>query len=344
VAIIDENDDPAAVVDRNFARLHEILKERDQVAAPIEATLSNLNELFVALSDVEATINSGGMDMNTSDANSSMQGVIRRIQLEANRQPLPLRQWLYSIVRESNMVFVRDSRDRFNNVWQSSVVNFCRQAIDNRYPITANSPNDINISDFSRYFGPAGILDNFFNTYLISFVDTSVRPWKLINNAGAQLEITPEVLAYFQRARDIRETFFLGGSGQPSLSFQIMPLQLDAEASQSLIELGDQRVVYQHGPARLSTMVWPPTGGFARARYSIRSLSTGSSSSLAADGPWAWFRLIDKGNIQKTSTQDRFRVKFNIKGLSASYEIRAGSVINPFLSQDLRMMGCPETL
>jgi type VI secretion system protein ImpL len=344
VAIIDENDDPAAVVDRNFARLHEILKERDQVAAPIEATLSNLNELFVALSDVEATINSGGMDMNTSDANSSMQGVIRRIQLEANRQPLPLRQWLYSIVRESNMVFVRDSRDRFNNVWQSSVVNFCRQAIDNRYPITANSPNDINISDFSRYFGPAGILDNFFNTYLISFVDTSVRPWKLINNAGAQLEITPEVLAYFQRAKDIRETFFLGGSGQPSLSFQIMPLQLDAEASQSLIELGDQRVVYQHGPARLSTMVWPPTGGFARARYSIRSLSTGSSSSLAADGPWAWFRLIDKGNVQKTSTQDRFRVKFNIKGLSASYEIRAGSVINPFLSQDLRMMGCPESL
>ncbi len=122
-----------------------------------------------------------------------------------------------------------------------------------------------------------------------------------------------------------------------------MTLGREAAGRQGLMELGDRRVVYQEGAARMSSMVWRPTGGFARARHSIRSLG-GSSSSLAADGPWAWFRLIDKGSIQKTSTQDRFRVKFSIKGLSASYEIRAGSVINPFLNQELRMMGCPESL
>ncbi|WP_102794739.1 type VI secretion system membrane subunit TssM [Bowmanella denitrificans] len=340
---LNQNTDPAALVDRQFARLHEILKERDEVQAPIKATLSNLNELFIALSTVEATINSAAMGLSTNDASSALQGVLRRIQLEANRQPEPLRQWLYSLVRESNMVFVRDARQRFNKVWQSSVASFCRQAIDSRYPIAHNSPDDINISDFSRYFGPSGLLDEFFKTYLAGFIDTSVKPWRLIENAGAKLEVDDTVVDYFEQAADIRQTFFMGGANQPYFNFQIIPLQLDASASQSLIELGDQRLVYQHGPTRLTQMVWPPSGGLERARFSIRSLS-GNSTGIATDGPWAWFRLIDKGNSQATSTRDRFRVTFNAEGLEASYEIKAGSVINPFNKQALRSLGCLDSL
>lgn len=343
-AKLNKNNDPAAVIDRNFARLHEILKERDQVQAPIKITLSNLNELFVALSTVEATINSGGMGDSSASANSQMQGVMRRIQLEANRQPEPLKQWLYSLVRESNMVFLRDSKRRFNQVWQSSVAGFCRDAIGNRYPVLATSPNDMNISDFTRYFGPNGLVDEFFKTYLASFIDTSVKPWRLVDNAGAKLEFSPESLAYFERANDIRRTFFSAGASQPNLTFQVMPLQLDAQASQGLLELGDQRVVYQHGPVRLSRMVWPPTGMSERARFSIRTLSDGNFRTLANDGPWAWFRLLDQGRAQAASTDDRFRVTFDVQGLEATYEIRAESVINPFTGQHLRRMNCPETL
>ncbi|MFT6895915.1 MAG: type VI secretion system protein ImpL [Paraglaciecola sp.] len=343
VAKLDKSADPAAVVDRQFSRLHEILQERDDVPAPIRATLSNLNELFVALSTVEATVIAGAGDQSSSSANSAMQGVMRRVQLEASRQPEPLRHWLNSIVRESNMVFVRDSRDRYNQVWASTVAGFCRQAIGNRYPVAANSTDDINLSDFARYFGPAGLLDEFFNTYLATFVNTRTNPWTLVDNAGAKLEISAQTLAYFERANDIKQTFF-AGSAQPKLSFQIMPLQLDGAASQGLIELGDQRVVYQHGPTRLSRMVWPPTGGFDRARASIRGLSTGASVNISTDGPWSWFRLIDKGSKHNSSTRDKFRLTFEIQGLKATYEIRADSVINPFSSQDLRMMGCPESL
>lgn len=340
---LNANKDPAALVDRQFARLHEILKERDEVQAPIKATLSNLNELFIALSTVEATINSAAMGISTNDASSALQGVIRRIQLEASRQPEPLKQWLNSLVRESNMVFVRDARQRFNQVWRASVAGFCRQAIDSRYPIAPNSPDDINVSDFSRYFGPSGLLEEFFNRYLAGFIDTSVKPWALIENAGAKLEVPDQVVRYFERAADIRQTFFMGGANQPYFSFQITPLQLDASASQSLIEMGDQRLVYQHGPTRLTQMVWPPTGGLERSRFSIRTLS-GNSTGIATDGPWAWFRLIDKGETQATSTRDRFRVSFQSDGLQASYEIKAGSVINPFNKQLMRSLGCLDSL
>ncbi|MBC3766685.1 type VI secretion system membrane subunit TssM [Neptunicella marina] len=344
VANISQNKDPAAVVDRHFARLHEIIKQRDQTPAPITATLSNLNELFLALSAVDATINSGGLGLTTADANSSLQGVMRRIQLEANRQPEPLRHWLYSLVRESNMVLVRNSRERFNQVWQSSVLSFCHQAIGSRYPINPSSANDINLSDFSRFFGPAGLLDDFFKTYLSSFIDTSTNPWSLVNNAGATLEINPQIIAYFERAQRIRQTYFMGNATSPSLSFQVMPIQLDAKASQSLIELGDQRITYQHGPARLTRIVWPPTGGFERARLSVRNLSSQAATNISTDGPWAWFRLMDKGEKHSSSNRDRFRVTFELGGLKAGYEVRADSVYNPFISQDLRLMGCPESL
>jgi type VI secretion system protein ImpL len=347
LATLDNNDDPAAVVDREFARLHEILKERDQQPAPIKTTLSTLNELFLALSTVEATINSGGMDTATSSANSEMQGVMRRIQLEANRQPAPLKKWLYSLVRESNMVNFRDSRQRFNQVWQSTVASFCREAIGNRYPVLASTRDDISIADFSHYFGPDGLLDNFFKTYLATFVDTSVKPWKLVSNAGAKLEISPETLAYFERAHTIRQTFFFGGS--VNLSFQVTTVKLDGSASQAIIELGDQRVVFKHGPPRPQTMKWPPTGGSDRARFSISTLEKENlprrEASIPAEGAWAWFRLISKGNISGSSTRDRFRVTFEAQGLEATFELRTGSSINnPFTSQDLRLMSCPANL
>ena len=156
-----------------------------------------------------------------------------------------------------------------------------------------------------------------FKQYLASFIDTTVRPWRLVDNAGAKLEFSAEILAYFERAHDIRRTFFQGGSNQPNLSFQVMPLQLDAAASQSLLELGDQRLVYQHGPLRLSKMVWPPSGMSDRARFTIKNLNTGNFSSIAADGPWAWFRLIDKGGVNQTTTRDRFRITFDAQGLAS---------------------------
>ena len=58
-------------------------------------------------------------------------------------------------------------------------------------------------------------------------------------------------------------------------------------------------------------------------------------------GAWAWLRLVRKGQLSATTQSDLFNLRLGLSGFSASFELRAGSVDNPF---DLKMFGnfkCP---
>jgi type VI secretion system protein ImpL len=65
------------------------------------------------------------------------------------------------------------------------------------------------------------------------------------------------------------------------------------------------------------------------------------NSSITKDGPWALFRLFDQGTITPGGGPDRFTVTFNVGGHNAAFEIRAGSVFNPFSLKELHKFRCP---
>ena len=69
----------------------------------------------------------------------------------------------------------------------------------------------------------------------------------------------------------------------------------------------------------------------------------GSQPSLSGDGPWAWFRILDRSEVERV-TSDRLVVTFAVAGHQARYEIRASSVVNPFMMKQLQQFRCPEGL
>jgi type VI secretion system protein ImpL len=62
---------------------------------------------------------------------------------------------------------------------------------------------------------------------------------------------------------------------------------------------------------------------------------------LQANGPWALFRLFSQGNLQQAGSADRYTLTFNLGDRQAVFEIRAGSVLNPFAPGVLRDFRCP---
>ena len=62
---------------------------------------------------------------------------------------------------------------------------------------------------------------------------------------------------------------------------------------------------------------------------------------LQATGPWALFRLITKGNLQPSDSPDRYTLGFSVGDRHATFELRAGSVQNPFAAGVLRDFQCP---
>jgi type VI secretion system protein ImpL len=140
-------------------------------------------------------------------------------------------------------------------------------------------------------------------------------------------------------ASRIRDALFASGS-TPSARFEIVPIALDAGATQVLLEVDGQVVTYAHGPQVPVQMQWPGTGP-RQARLSFQP--QGPDTSIVMDGAWAFFRLIDRG-VPASMDRDRFQVTFSAGGHSATFEIRAGSVFNPFTLPELHKFRCPGRL
>ena len=68
-----------------------------------------------------------------------------------------------------------------------------------------------------------------------------------------------------------------------------------------------------------------------------------ASSAVQVSGPWALFRLMDKGRIVTTATSGRVSVEFAFDGRKALLDISSGSQPNPLNSDVLKGFRCPGT-
>jgi type VI secretion system protein ImpL len=218
----------------------------------------------------------------------------------------------------------------------------CQRAVAGRYPFVAGSSNDIPLDDFARLFAPGGLLDTFFNAQLRPFVNTAGPNWKLQPAGDVEPPISPGDLAQFQRAAAIRDLFFGPGGKDPSVRLDITPLSADNVTKQVTIDLGDQQIVYAHGPVRPVTVSWPGTPNrIINARLAFDPPPSSGTPVIQTSGPWALFRLFDHGTLRQTGSADRYNLDFTLGDRSASFEIRAGSVLNPLAPGLLRAFQCP---
>jgi type VI secretion system protein ImpL len=118
---------------------------------------------------------------------------------------------------------------------------------------------------------------------------------------------------------------------------------MDAGVSQFILDIGGQIVDYRHGPSNAQSLQWPSPEGIGRVRLVFVGLE-GKESSVTEEGPWAWFRMLDRARMQATAQDELFKVQFSLSGMSAAFDLRAASVRNPIRLDELRGFRCPERL
>lgn len=323
-------------VEERFAALHRLVQSK-----ALEAIAPLLTELFVYLDAIASAADQGGAALEAAKKQAG--GIISKLKQEASRQPPPLNRWLQTLAEDSANLTLGGMRSHLNILWTAEVLPFCQQAIRDRYPLVRGSAREATLEDFGRFFGPAGLMDNFFQKFLQTFVDTTQKPWRWRAADGAATGIIPEALSQFQRAAVIKETFFRTGGQTPAIRFELTPVSLDAEAPQFLLDLEGQKVTYSHGPARPSPLQWPgPEPGRVQIAFSPAAAS--GRSGLTEDGPWAWFRMLDKADMNPTRDPGRFTVTFRVDNRHMRYELRASSAFNPFRLKELAEFNCPARL
>ncbi len=304
--------------------------------APIDNVLKLLNDLQVQLAKLAAAPVGG-----PAAALGGGEDPAQLLQAEASRDPQPVARWLQAMAISGNQLRGGGALEQVKKAFGApgGPASLCKQAVAGRYPFTPGSSNDIPLDDFARLFASGGLLDKFFNENLQSFVDTSGATWKAQPVAGVTAPVSPGDLAQFQRASQIRDLFFAAGGNQPTVRFDITPL--DTDAKQVTLDLDGQAIVYAHGPQRPVSVTWPGQNRMNSVRLVFDPPPSSGAPVFQATGPWSLFRLFGQGTLQQSGSADRYMLNFQLGDRHASFEIRAGSVLNPFAPGVLRDFRCP---
>ena len=336
----DEPESMILEVDDEFERLNNLSQKRGDNPMPLEAVIGDLGDLLNFLSDLEAAADSGSAALEAAKAAGSSKDPVKLLRRRANRLPDPVKDWIYALSERGWDAVVGSSRDQLSNLLKADVEPLCKRAIQGRYPFSKRSQKEVTLADFTAFFAPGGAMDNFFQEQIKPFANTLSHPWRWHKASGHPMGIPDSTLRQFERAASIQEAFFSSGD-QPKVNFKLIAQQLDSDVSRFLLDLDGQKVTYEHTPVRSIALAWPsPEAETGKVRIVFEDLN-GKINSLAKEGTWAWFRLLDQMDVQKTQQADRFIVTFKAGGHNMRYELRASSVINPFRMRELEEFRCP---
>lgn len=326
---------PGSYVEERFSWLHDLVKRPDGQTSQLDDLIRILDEVYREMSKLSF---SGVANASTDPENSA----IFQLTQATERLPGPMQRWTTQITSGSSGIAADGNRSAMNAKWQSAVLPFCEQVLNDRYPLNRRAQNEVGIQDFTRMFSPGGLLDAFFNENLAKFVDTSTRPWVWKRVNDADLGISPDVLLQFEHAATIRSAFFPTGA-TPSVNFQITPEALDPKASSVKLEIDGTTVEFAQGQGQPApaAVQWPGAAGFGSITFDPPS--PGTENKLRRDGAWGWFRLLDAAETRNTSVSDKKRVIFNIGGRIAIFQMQSGSSLNPFALPSLSKFACPKS-
>ncbi|ASV99250.1 type VI secretion system membrane subunit TssM [Paraburkholderia aromaticivorans] len=338
------------LVDSHFAALREVVTGNADGQGTAQAGTAQtgktgldgvanlLNDHYTSLTVAENALTNNSMPPASDTA--------AKLKMAANTLPPPLRAVLLALAGDGSREVNQGIGQLLSRQMQAVVGDTCRLTIEGNYPFAADSRREVRIDDFTRVFAQGGVIDDFFTKTLSAFVDTSAKPWRYKTLAGATQPVQGPDLEPFQHAKAIREIFF-ADPDQKQLSWksEIRIPELDPTITGLMIDIDGQTTLYQHGPLRSLPVTWPGPRGGGHAELTAEPRIRPETSTLAADGPWALMRLVQKGQVVETTTPGRIRVEFDFDGRKAVLDVAGvGSVANPLTSDVLKTFRCPSSM
>lgn len=317
------------VIEAAFRTFH-LPVEGDAGQRPIDALLQYLGEISHAVA-VAATAQAGDAQA------AALAPQIAGLRNVAQRFPPPFQQ----MIRTAAGAFEGDatgaSVQKLRQSLNAEVTSACQRVVANRYPFAPGSSREVPLSDFARLFSPDGIIDQFFKRELAPFVDQGGTQWQVRPDSYPARVISNATLREFQRAAEIRDAFFPTGSGLPSFTVTVAPLQGAANARIEIngTVLGDRRNT--QGPFNLQ---WPGAG-IGRTAVTVGGGFFSRESTLEWQGVWSLMRMLDAGTTLKQG--DSVITTLSVGGQSVSFQFHVSSLNNPLALPALREFRCPSS-
>src|SRR5205814_765030 len=145
---------------------------------------------------------------STGSTSAALDAEAARIRAIAAEWPQPVRAWFVDLVDRGGGHHGAEAARQLHVEIDGDAGALCRQAIEGRYPFAGDAIRDVPLGDFATLFGPGGVLDRLTRQRLDPIVETTAPTWKARRGAIGGERLSPDTLASFQRAADVRAAFF----------------------------------------------------------------------------------------------------------------------------------------
>lgn len=314
-------------VDDHFRNINELF---DNNAAGYAQVSGVLNNLYTQLAAISAAKKSKSPPPPSHD--------IQSLATSAGLMPEPVRSvvgQLASVAQQQGRVAERASL----NADLRPLQEVCMRTIANRYPIHSASGLDVLSEDFSRFFGPGGSMDIFFQTRLNGIVDTGSSQWTLKPTSDGHTGVPSSALVQFQRAARIRDVFFAGQTKNPAFDVEMRLIRSSNPNDVFYMENNGELKMFSRQFEPSHRVRWTSVNPSATLR--IRA-SEGSYKTYT--GPWALFRMLDASELQGSERPEKFITTITLDGKRFEFEVLANSALNPLRLSELRQFKCPGQL
>jgi type VI secretion system protein ImpL len=331
----EEVDATGTIVAEHFKPLKGAIAEVDGQPPALDASVVALT----ALSNVLQTVTASPDPQDAIKRQGGLAELTGAVARQAQILPDPIDDWLGGIAGDTSGLTEKAVTSELNAIWRAEVLPFCQAALNERYPFSSESAVDVNVRDFTRLFGPGGLIDAFINDHLLPYVDTNSKPWQWRADFG----LDSSALAAFEQARKIRDELFAGGSG-PVLNFTLEPKDLSPAVVRMTLNLDGQMLEYFNNATRPQPMTWPGKDGTGVISLAFQPIDGSPQVIVNETGSWAWLRLLRRGRFSATDLPDAYNLRLGAKNFYADFELRASSVENPYNLELFKRFTCPQQI
>ncbi|MFM2589329.1 type VI secretion system membrane subunit TssM [Vibrio sp. TBV020] len=333
----------ASNIQSPFAELNLMLKAIGEQPAYINEVLHSVDELKAYLKGIQESPDAGMAALEATKSRVKLVSAdpIYTLKRISSGLPKPLDSMMEKLADESWYVVKQEAIKHLEVRWSEDVFQPYYAKLANRYPFNTTSTKDVALEDFETFFAPQGTLDSFYTNQLKIFIDENIA---VDESDSVQSIIRPEVLAQIEQAQRIRQAFF-NRKGILDVNFSVEPIQLSSNKRRSILNIDGQYLSYSHGPRAGVELIWPNTlrdSAVSKVTL-VPTQHNVSPRSLNIQGPWAFFRLLDKGDVLAAS-QTSVDYKFDFAGGNMIYRINAESDANPFTERLFKSFKLSQTL
>ncbi len=333
-------------VSRNFMDLDSFVQNDQDQPAQLDTLLGSFGELQKYFDRV--LLEKGAGTSIPEPIVREGEHLATQLKLGSDEAPAFVKGLLDSLSERTVAIANSGRLAQINTQWQAESLRFCKGTVMGRYPFVKNSKNYVQLNDFNQFFSYSGMLNSFFNEYLISYVETAFDPWS--NKASAAkdgLNLSENALAFFQQAQEIRRAFFPFNEGQASVSFRLTPLKMDKDIGSLWMNIEGQVIQYDHSAPRMYSLTWPGQKPELGIVLKLNLLDNKSVTLQVKEGPWALFHFFQKAAFRPGESAEQFSVDLQVEARVVKLYLTALSVHNPFemfKTNKLAGFNCPEQL